>query len=368
MGRTRSKTTAALGLMHRMEARIWADGKTITYRYRPMTGKPINLGTDKVAAMRKVLDMLGTRDGMGTLAWVWEKYQESPRWLKLAEGSRGDYRTAWKQIEPVLGAMQISTIDSTIVARYVHIERANAPRRADIEKSLLSRLFGHGIKLGVCTVNATIGVEPHGSEARTEAPDPHILSTFLAWIGKQSAQRRIIGMGAEYASLAGNRKAEFLDLCWTQIARAEADKRREILAGLSSEPLGQIRVKRAKQRGKKRGEVIEVIEITPQLNALLDRLEALREERGVECLYVFPTRTNTAYTARGFKTLWQRCVAQAIEEEVITAEDRFTFHDLRAYYATVHKQQSGALPDLHKNPETTARVYDRNKEVKRRAL
>ena len=59
---------------------------------------------------------------------------------------------------------------------------------------------------------------------------------------------------------------------------------------------------------------------------------------------------------------------QAIEDNVITAKDRFTFHDLRAYYATVHKQVHGALPDMHTNPATTAKVYDRNKEVRRRAL
>lgn len=100
--------------------------------------------------------------------------------------------------------------------------------------------------------NATIGVEPHGSEARTEAPEPELLSRFLAWIARQSPQRRIIGMGAEYASLAGNRKAEFLDLCWTQIARPPVEKRREILMGASADSLGQIRVKRAKQRGKRK--------------------------------------------------------------------------------------------------------------------
>lgn len=47
-------------------------------------------------------------------------------------------------------------------------------------------------------------------------------------------------------------------------------------------------------------------------------------------------------------------MAHAIEEEVITAEGRFTVHDLRADFATVHKQQSSVLSDLHKNPETTA--------------
>lgn len=370
MGRPRDRASAE-GLLPRMEARPWKDGKTVSYRYHPVGKKPIALGTDKHAALRKVLDITGQRDSMGTLNWVWEQYTatgKKTRWWKHTDGTRADYLLAWKQISDRLGEMLMTEIDSTVVARYVHIERADAPRRADIEKALLSNLFGHAIKLGVCKVNSTIGVEPHGSEARTEAPDPEVLKAFLEWVARQTPQRRIIGMGAEYASLAGNRKVEFLDLCWPQVSRAVPDLRVEILAGRTAGSLGDIRVKRAKQRGKKRGEVIEVIEISPQLDALLDRLEALREERGVDCLYVFPTRDNNAYTARGFKTLWQRCMLQAIEEKVIPAESRFTFHDLRSYYATVHKKATGDLPDMHKNKEVTARIYDRNKEVPRKAI
>jgi len=368
MARKRERASAE-GLLPRMEARPWSDNKTVTYRYHPADGsKPINLGTDKMAAIRQVLDMNGQADTMGTLKWVWEKFQESPRWLKLVEGTQDDYRGAWKQLNAVLGDMQISRIDSPMVARYVRVERAKSPRRADIEKSLLSRLFGHGIKLGVCQVNATIGVEPHGGEPRTEAPPPEVLAKFLDWVSQQTPQRRIIGMAAEYASLAGNRKVEFLDLCWPQIQRPGKQIRDQILAGQLEQTLGAIRVKRAKQRGKKRGEVIEVIEISPLLNDLIDRLASLRDERGVDCLYVFPTRDNNAYTAKGFKTLWQRCMTAAIKQQVISKESRFTFHDLRAYYASVHKTQHGSLPDLHKDTGTTARVYDRNKEVKRRAL
>ncbi|MGC4059398.1 MAG: integrase [Aquabacterium sp.] len=376
MGRTRDRASAA-GLLPRMEARPWKDGKTVSYRYKPITGKPIALGTDKHAALQKVLELTGKRDSMGTLRWVWEQYTQetdikgrpiSTRWTKLTEGTRADYRTAWKQIDAVLGEVHIAAIDSTMVARYVHIERAASPRRADIEKSLLSRLFGHGIKLGVCKVNATIGVEPHGSEPNTVAPKDTVLKAFLEWLSKETPQRRIVGMAAEYASLAGNRQVEFRDLCWPQIGRAPAEVRREVLAGAREASLGEIRVKRAKQRAKKRGEVIEVIEISPAMDGLLDRLASLREERGVECLYVFPTRDNNAYTARGFKTLWQRCVLLAIEEKVIKKDDRFTFHDLRAYYTTIHKKQRGELPDLHKNKDVTARVYDRNTEVPRRSL
>lgn len=351
MPRTRDRHSAE-GLLPRMEARPWADGKTVTYRYHPIGGKPMNLGTDKIGAMRKVLDMNGQRDTYGTLSWVWEQFQEAPRWKKLADVTRSDYTAAWKQIEPVLGHMPIADIDSPTVARYVHIERAGSPRRADIEKSLLSRLFGHGIKLGVCTVNATIGVEPHDSEPRTEAPDAKVLAKFLEWLQHQTPQRQIIGMMAEYASLAGNRRVEFLDLSWPQIDEAAK----------------VVRTKRAKQRGKKRGEVIELVAITPALQALIDRLKAVRASRAVDCLYVFPTRENNAYTDRGFKTLWQRCVQDAMAEKIIGEGQRFTFHDLRAYYTTVHKQAHGQLPDLHANPATTARVYDRTKVVKRQAL
>ena len=350
MGRPKNRSTA-VGLLPRMEARPWSDGKNITYRFHPVGGKPVNLGTDKAAALRKVLDMNGQTDGTGTLSWVWERFKESPRWKKYAESTRVDYTEAWKQIDARLGHMHIGEITTYIVVQYVHVERADAPRRADIEKSLLSRLFGHGIKLCACTVNSTIGVEPHGSEPRTHKVSNEVLGRFLEWLTRQTPQRQIIGMAAEYASLACSRKVEFLPLAWQQVDRVALE----------------IRTTRAKQRGKKRDTVFDVVRISPTLDALLDRLEALRDKRGTDCMYVFPTRDNNAYSARGFKTLWQRCVVLALKEKVLSADDRFTFHDLRAYYATKHKKAHGRLPDMHANPAVTAAVYDRNTEVERDA-
>ncbi|VWC63719.1 Integrase [Burkholderia lata] len=139
-------------------------------------------------------------------------------------------------------------------------------------------------------------------------------------------------------------KIEFLDLSWPQVDRKA----------------GHIRVKRAKQRG----EVIEQVTITPPLAALLDRLEAIRGDK--ECPYVFTTKFGTHYTRDGFKGFWGKLMNEAIESKVIAG--RFTFHDLRAYYPPPHKSERGALPDLHANPATTARVYDRNKIVKRKTL
>lgn len=347
MNRPRDRASAA-GLLPRMEAR--PGKKATTYRYHPIGGKPINLGQDMQEAIRKVLDLNGATPDTGTLSWVWGKYKESRRFIRLADSTRSDYAQCWEAISPVLGSMQIGRITAPMVARYVRIERQAAPVRANREKSLLSNLFAHGVDLGMCESNPAKQVRPNEEEPRTEAPDPLLLRRFLAWVSQQTPQRRIVGLAAEYASLAGNRKIEFLDLAWPQV----------------DDEAGIVRVKRAKQRGKKRGEVIEEIEITPALRACLDNLKAIRPQR--ECLYVFPTRDNNAYTARGFKTLWQRIVLAAIEAKVIKPADRFTFHDLRAFYATQHKVEKGNLPDMHKNPATTARVYDRTKIVRRSAL
>lgn len=81
---------------------------------------------------------------------------------------------------------------------------------------------------------------------------------------------------------------------------------------------------------------------------------------------VFPNRSGNCYTEQGFKAMWSKLVLKALAEKAIAK--RFTFHDLRSYHVTQHKIQRGAMPDLHANPGTTARIYDRTKVVKRMSL
>jgi integrase len=340
----------AVDLLTLMEARPWKDGKTISYRYHPTGAKPIPLGTDRFEAVRKVQELLGGDKDHGTLKWLWQRYtKESPRWKLLAPLTQDDYRQAWLALEKSFGNMQVTQIDSLMVSHYVHKERASAPKRANTEKALLSNLFNFGVEEKVCILNATKGIQGHMLEPRSMSPNPVVLSNYLTWLSIQTRQRMIVGMAAEYASLAGSRKCEFLQLTWSQIDRQT----------------GEIRTVRAKQRRKKRGHIVDVVRISPALDALLNKLQAIRK---MDSQYVFTDRGNNNYSDRAFKTLWNRCIQDAITERVLTEDARFTFHDLRAFYVTKHKNTKGTLPDLHKNPETTARVYDRNKEVPRDAL
>jgi len=333
------------GLLPRMEARKRKEG--FTYRYHPVGGKPINLGQDRLLAIRKVLDILGAGDEVGTISRLWEQFQETPGWKRYSQYTRTDYTQCSGPLLDIFGDMRAADIDATHVSKYLRIERAAAPVRANREVALLSNLIGLAIDRGEAKHNPCREVRRNEEQPRTEAPDPEDFQAFAAWVASLGGQKAVIGMAAEYAALAGNRKVEFLDLAWPQI----------------DESVGTIRVKRAKQRGKKRGEVIEQIEITPALAELIARLRAVRKG---DCLYVFSNRYATHYTPAGFKAMWGKLMVDALEKKVIAK--RFTFHDLRAYFVTRYKAVLGALPDLHANPATTARVYDRTKIVKRRGM
>lgn len=344
MNRPRDRASSS-GLLPRMEARLWADGKTVTYRYRPVGAKPIYLGTDREAAIRKVLDLNGQAPHHGSLKWLWEQWQTGRRYQKLAAGTQADYALAWKQIDQHLGKLPAAAVTAPMVARYVHITRAGSPRRADIEKALLSNLFKHGIMLGVCETNPTVGVEPHGSQPSEVMPETAALKAFLEWLAGRPKQQQVAGLMAEFIAHAGNRRAEFIGATWLQY----------------DEAAGVIRVPRAKQRGR---QVWEVLEISPALAGVLKRAKALNPDSH----YLFPTRDGNAYSLSGWKSLWQRCWAGAIEAKVVRKEQRFNFHSLRRYFTTHYVQQEDELPNLHADKRVTARVYDANREIRRKTI
>ncbi|WP_081073817.1 tyrosine-type recombinase/integrase [Burkholderia territorii] len=215
--------------------------------------------------------------------------------------------------------------------------------RANREVALLSNLIGLAIDRCEAKHNPCREIRRNEEQPRTEAPEPEDFQAFATWVASLGGQKAVIGMAAEYAALAGNRKVEFLDLAWPQI----------------DEVAGTIRTKRAKQRG----EVIEQIEVTPALTELIGRLRAVRKD---DCLYVFSNRYATHYTPAGFKSMWSKLMTDALKEKVM--EKRFTFHDLRTYYVTRYRADRGAPLDLHTNPAKTARVDDRTKIVKRSAM
>ena len=341
MTRPRDRASAT-GLLPRMEAMPRKDG-LVSYRYHPAGKKPIPLGTDKILAIRKVLDLNNESPIRGTVKHLWQLYQDSSDWAELSKNTQHDYTQCSKELLRVFGDIAPEIITPAICARYLRVERKAAPVRANREMALLSNLMNVAIERGDILANPCKQIKRNKERPRKDAPEPETLISFLKWARERTGQAQILASMAEFAALTGNRRIEFLELHWPQISESE------------------VRLIRGKQREK---QVVEVISISPALTSLLERLRGLAKNDRLGA--VFPNRAGNCYTEQGFKAMWSKLVAKALEEKAI--EKRFTFHDLRAYHVTQHKVQRGALPDLHANPGTTARIYDRTKEVKRNSL
>lgn len=345
MGRKRDRASG-FGLLPRMEARPWSDGKTVSYRYHPVGGKPIALGTDKRAAIQKVLDLNGTSSDTGTVQELWRAYQDMPQWKRLGVRTKSDYEVYSVKLLEVMGKVSARLIRPADVARYLRVERADAPVRANREVALLSNLMNVAVERGDIDANPCKQVKRNQERPRTEAPEPAELSKFIDWLQDQGGQRRVIALMAEFAALAGSRRIEFIHLTLPQI-----DDDGEV-----------IRLMRAKQHGGAKR--VENVLISQAMEGLVRRLRALPRPEG--CLHVFVTRDGNPYTDSGFSSTWQRAMTKALKDKV--APRRFTFHDLRAYYTTQHKAQYGALPELHADTNTTAKVYDRSRVSVRKGL
>ena len=213
-------------------------------------------------------------------------------------------------------------------------------------------MLDYAIILREITSNPAKDVPGHQIESGAKLPSLPAVEAFLAWMYGQGEQRQVIAAMAECIMLAGSRNVELRELEWSSV-----DFSRDLL-----------RTIRAKQRGRQRGAIIEEISMSARMRGALTHMYGLRAARGRGCVYVFPNQDNNAYTPKAFNSMWARSMGDAIKARVVRKEDRFTFHSLRSLYATLHKQQLGSLPDLHKDPGTTARVYDRNQLIPRDSL
>lgn len=340
---TRNRASAN-GLLPRMESRPRKDG-LVTYRFHPLDGKPVNLGTDKDRAIRKVLDMNSRAPDFGTVGMLWRIYEQGADFLRLAPGTQTGYRDSWKQLAKVWEAGTVTAIKPSDVARYLRLERIDAPVRANREVALLSNLMNLAVERGEIDRNPCREVRRNHEAPRTRLVESDELQKLVTWALEQGPSAVVLVSMAQFAALTGNRRVEFLNLHWAQVDD-------EI-----------IRLQRAKQhRGKSRRELVA---ISDTLRIVLKRVKALEGYNPMGAVFRAP-RTGNPYTDPGFKAMWGRLMLEAIKAGAVA--ERFTFHDLRAHYTTYFKLKFGALPDLHADPATTAGVYERSRDIRRNSL
>lgn len=232
-------------------------------------------------------------------------------------------------------------MDERIDERPEFIEQKRAaPSAARHDVRFLKKVLAKGIKWGVGTVNAVLGLEfdPDPKNER-DVTDAEFDAVYAL-----ATERVQIAM--ELGRNIGQRRGDILKI------------RREDLT-----PDGILIA-----QGKTKARVL--IEWTPALRATVDRALALKPD--IPRDYVLRSGAGRPYTRDGFNAIWQRLMRKATSPgkngEPPALAARFKFHDLRAKAATEKADQETeeeAQKLLGHREVKTTRGYIRHKKPTR---
>jgi integrase len=298
--------------------RVYRHGQQ--YRFVPVdpitgrNGKPIPLGRDRAAALRKWADLVGEPSGENTIAALWHRYarEELPRkataTIKSAEQQS-------KQLLAVFGAVPIAGITQQHAIRYLDVRGKASPTQANREIALLRHMLTKAAHWGLIPSNPLMRLQYRNPErGRTRYVTDEELADAIA--------RAPDWMGALMwlAYLTGLRRGDLL-----------------ALTRFACKPDG------LEVTEHKTGKRVLIV-WTPELREIVDRaLSASPDAR------LFPLTESAVNTAFG---RLQRAISAA-------GGERFLLRDLRAKHATDFEIAGGdATAQLgHSGRAVTVRHY-----------
>lgn len=210
------------------------------------------------------------------------------------------------------------------------------PRTHNLYRALLRELMRYAIERGYRTDNPIAALRTMTEKARSRyITDSELRRIKVGGIygddGKRTRSGLMLAALIDMAYLTGQRISDLLALQWDRDP-AKPDEPHVARDGLRFKP--------SKTRGSTGAAVL--IEWTPRLRAVVDRLIAMRSARmlkarasqRVRSSHLFTTQAGSALTYSGASTAWKRAVKRAKVLDV-------HFHDLRAKALTDKERTDG---------------------------
>lgn len=335
VGKRRSET-------HLMPCLYVKRGRRKDTYWTKIAGKYHGLGNDRVAAERRLRDLIEGKPTAGTLAELAERFieaitEEAERGDEGALNTRtiADYTEALRdRLMPAFGRMAVHEFKPTHAAQYLELmKKKRRAVRANREIAALGSMFAYGTRHGIVSANPCHGVKRNVERSRMRRPTIAEVNKLIEIAKSKGNGSYMVALIGVMVAVTGRRRAEVMRL-------TVAAETPEGLAG-------------AEAKGKRGAPTRPfLVAWTPFLRQLMAETKAL--ERAADSIYLFPSRNGGPYSEQGFKAMWNRIMA----DFVAGGGERFTAHDLRALFVS-EKLDRGEDPKTHKNPATTHGVYAR---------
>lgn len=270
-----------------------------------------------------------------SLRYLCDQFAASPHFAVLAPGTRADYAYCrdvlcnWKAKTGTVGDLVAARVSRPLVQVLVNAIAAGAngkatPSKAAHVRRYLSRVWKWGCNHGhVAGLNPALGIEPPKERKRRRLPS----AATMAAVVKLALERGAFGH-AKTGSCAA--------YLWAVAEIAYLCRLRGIEVATLTEAAA---TKEGLRTNRRKGSRDNVVAWSPRLRAAWEFLIARRDEIWAKKKTPVPIRAEDRpllVALRGGRlskssldTAWQRLMALAIAEGVITAEERYALHDLK---------------------------------------
>lgn len=296
----------------------------------------------------------------GSVEWLADQYHSSTKFKQLAKLTRADYEYSRGVLLAfptatggTVGALVADKLRNHHLQRLVdRIADQGTPTKANKMLRYARLLWRWGVNRGFVTTNPAQGLEAAKERKRQRNPkdDAYIaLRDFAKARGARTAHTE--GSAPPYLWLV----MELGYLC----------RLRGIETITLTEAHGE---KEGLRTNRRKGSRDNLVQWTPRLRAVWDAALMLRKKtRGAapelirpEDRFVFLAQGGEPLSKSGLDTAWQRLVAAALDEGVITAEQRFSLHDLKRKGGTDIKGNRAEKQDALGVSEAMMKVYDKS--------
>ncbi len=256
---------------------------------------------------------------------------------ELAPRTRQDYQRHIATLRRLFGHLDATTLEPRTFAEYL-----NEVKRGRFERvrrlAVLSAAFTIAVRRWFwIKTNVLRDVERPKSR-----PRDRLISDEEFAACKALAPKRV-QLAMQLALLTGQRQGDIIRFRWANIHEVTVDGR----------TFNELQLQQSKT-GKRMA-----IEITPELEAVLDQCWQLKGGGSEGSEFVLPTKFGRPFTSAGFRATWQRVRLKWERSGGTPAR----FHDIRAMAATKCPTLESAQQLLgHSNPSMTRSVYRRGIE------
>lgn len=267
-----------------------------------------------------------------SLSFLCEQFQGSDQFQALAKKTQEDYEycrsvlvaMSTKIPGKTLGDLEARKFTSPLVQRVIDkLASEGTPSKAAHVLRYWRRLLKWGKNRGYVEINAAIGVEAPKERKERPIPSPTVMAALIQYAHQQGQLKR-------------GQKGACAPYLWYVIEISYLCRLRGVeTVTLTDENETELGV----QTNRRKGSRDNVVRWTPRLRAAWTAAKAVRAEiweRTRTPLSIHADQRPLIVAAHGgplqkssLDTAWQRFITQAIEQGIITAEERFGMHGFK---------------------------------------